>query len=352
MAGSVDKSEEEKGSDCEERRRPMKRWLGLVLATVCLLGSGCLARQVAHDGKDFRHALLDMYTDQVMDNLIRARCGQAFVQLAYRDLLVQDLDSKMATVGDQDTRTGVRGFDTTKMIVFSFLRTFSNQLNFGGSDRLDRTMSFHADPVTDKNDIYELYLAFSDNPSFFVVTDTDPGCAAHIKRKCSGKYYWVPVEAGRVFQQLVLATTFMRGQEAAPPLAYEVTVTNAVATEEMKNGVFKGYVEFDQPVPNGEAVLTAKLPGGRTIRLPLSPYTEVLPGEKTVPDPGQMIKRLQATWNTKKQNYTALDLNGAKGRVFSVDYPPPPPKSNPDLQQLQDNLDQIRLQLNNLRSSP
>jgi hypothetical protein len=330
----------------------MKRCLFVALAAASLLNGGCLARQVARDGKDFRRALLDMYTDQVVDNLIRARCGHAFVQLAYRDLVVQDLDSKMATAGDQDTRTGVRSFDATKAIVLSFVRTFNNQLSFGASDRLDRTLSFHADPITDKNDIYELYIAFASNPSLFMVTDEDPGCAAHIKRKEAGKYYWVPASEAGVFQQLVLATTFMRGPESAPAAAFDVTVKDVVATEEMKEGRFKGYVEFDQPVPNGEAVLTAKLADGRTIRLPLSPYTETLPGKTTVPGPGEMINRLQTTWNTKQQQYTPLDLNGAKGRVFSIDYPPPPPKQNPDLQQLKDNLDQIRLQLNNLKSSP
>lgn len=37
-----------------------------------LVCCGCLARHIAHDGTHLREAMVDIYTDQVMDNLIRA----------------------------------------------------------------------------------------------------------------------------------------------------------------------------------------------------------------------------------------------------------------------------------------
>ena len=72
---------------------PIRRIVAIVFIGCTLTGtSGCLARQIAKDGTDFRQALLDMYTDQAMDNLIRARNNMPFVQVAYRNLLVQDTD--------------------------------------------------------------------------------------------------------------------------------------------------------------------------------------------------------------------------------------------------------------------
>jgi hypothetical protein len=52
------------------------------------------------------------------------------------------------------------------------------------SAKRDRIMSFKADPITDKNDIYELYLAFASDPELLLVTFDKPPCdSAHIMRE-------------------------------------------------------------------------------------------------------------------------------------------------------------------------
>src|SRR6184192_3320036 len=67
------------------------RWANVaVLATAAI--SGCTARQVGRDTNCFRVAVCDLYTEQAMDNLIRAKTYQPFVQLVYRDLLAQTTD--------------------------------------------------------------------------------------------------------------------------------------------------------------------------------------------------------------------------------------------------------------------
>src|SRR5690349_14841759 len=77
----------------------MSRFARTLTAVGCCLFvlPGCLARQVARDGRDLRGAIQDLYTDQVMDNLIRAYEGLPFVQLAYHDLVVQDANSLTAS---------------------------------------------------------------------------------------------------------------------------------------------------------------------------------------------------------------------------------------------------------------
>jgi hypothetical protein len=138
-------------------------------AGILLLFTGCQAAQVAHDGKNVRQALLDIYTDQVMDNLIRAKSHEAFVQLAYRDLLVQDLDSFQGNVSDVGLSQQLKNKGPTGLLT-SAARTVTNTLTVGATAKRDKTMSFHADPITDKNDIYELYLAFALSPELFCVS--------------------------------------------------------------------------------------------------------------------------------------------------------------------------------------
>src|SRR5947209_10286846 len=140
-------------------------WFALACG-VLVSSSGCLARQVHRDGENFRQAVCDLYTDQALDNLIRAKCGMPFVQLNYRDMLVQDTDSITGTGGmDQTIATG-RG-----LLAAAVTRTFTDKYSIGGTGKRDRQMSFHADPVVDTPEIYEAYIQFSHDPNLFMESD-------------------------------------------------------------------------------------------------------------------------------------------------------------------------------------
>src|SRR5262249_13285354 len=206
-------------------KKPMSRQRsGLYWFVLTLLLAGCQAAQVARDGQNFRLALLDMYTDQAIDNLIRARCNLPFVQLSYRDLLVQDEDTYAGTAHAEQSVDKSSG-----LVVDKFLQDIKNTLLFEAQAKRDKILSFHADPITGQNDIYEAYLVFASDPRLLVVSDTLPRCPVHVKKKFCGKYYWVPVEAGPAFLDLVLKTAFLRGEPPAPPPAFEVQSTSVTA---------------------------------------------------------------------------------------------------------------------------
>src|SRR5690242_2608426 len=86
------------------------------LAAVALCASGCQATQMAHDGINFRQALLSMYTDQAMDNLIRARTNMPFVQLEYKDLLVQVTDQYFGELANNQEAIGEKQFSVVKPV--------------------------------------------------------------------------------------------------------------------------------------------------------------------------------------------------------------------------------------------
>ena len=74
-------------------------------------------RSFRNDGNQVRRALLDMYEDQAMDNLIRAHENLPFVQLNYHDVLVQ---------ADEYTGTFTSGQ--------SYASSASRSLNCNGGD--------------------------------------------------------------------------------------------------------------------------------------------------------------------------------------------------------------------------
>jgi hypothetical protein len=331
----------------------MTRLLVIAVALVGLLPIGCLHRQVARDGIGSRQAVLDVYTDQIMDNLIRARKGLPFVQLTYRDILVQDLDSVNAGVGDTIGSEADKSFGA--VLFTGVVRKWTNSLAPTAAAKRDRTISFHADPVTDKNDIYEYYLAFASDPTLLVESDSKPEGPVHIARRCGKTWYYVPCEAAGVFLQLALKTTFMRGPEKLPgPDYFEANIQNVVIDKEASKGkAMYGYVIFDRNIKNDDGFMIVTLTDKRQFRFDLFRLTRDVPkvgdinvGGKLKPL-GDDANVFVVSWNQENTHVTDENLRNGKAKIYLQHYAPPPPPPIADLQRLNDNLDQIRLnQLN------
>lgn len=314
----------------------------LIFSTFLMsLAGGCLSRQVARDGVNLRGALTDMYTDQIMDNLIRAHDNLPFVQVTFGDVTVQDND-QYGTALDANQ-------SLTEQLFEPIQRIYATMFAAHASASRSRTMSFVSNPVTDQNDIYTAYLEFAKDPTLFVVTKDDPGCVAHIVRKHCKKYYWIPVEAAPQFLDLAMRTTFMRGPEAAPPGAYEVTITAVTKVEkpnlDPKTGkpidenrpgdLTIAYLTFSATIPSGDGTMVAKLTDGRTVRLFLKRVPTMLKDGKEVPvrdgEPTTDFRTL--AWSPKATGFTENDLVGAKARVYSNEYPPDAPVPLPRMVQ-------------------
>jgi hypothetical protein len=309
----------------------------VLLAGVTLSLAGCQAAQVARDGENFRHALLDMYTEQTLDNLIRAREGLPFVQVTYRNLMIQDTDalSGTASAGWSESATHGKGAGAA---FTSVSRMFGNTFGVNGTASRSKIMNFFADPVTTNNDVYELYLAYAGNPNLLMVSDKKPKCAVVCQKECDHKWYYVPTEAAPVFQELLLKTSLMRGPETAPPGAYEVQVTAVQVELTRKDGTVVATLTFGAPVPNSAALLVLKL-DGRTVKIPLFP--NFLTGDNKPIDDGAPTTRLQAQWNPAVRGAGPDDLLNKKVRVYSYLYPPEAAVTAPVTQQVLDQLQRI-----------
>jgi hypothetical protein len=168
-----------------------------------------------------------MYADQVMDNLVAVAENRPLVQLSYRDMIVTDEQVQKTNAGNEVDPSTSKSFLQATGALLSSTRTLAEKIAFGASLERDRTMSFHADPVKAAPEVFEFYQAFVSDPSLFRVSDDEPHCLFHIKKKCGAKWYWVPQEAAGVFLQLALRTTFMRGPETSPPVFWNTTIATA-----------------------------------------------------------------------------------------------------------------------------
>ena len=167
-------------------------------------GGGCLGRQFARDGASMQEAVADIYTDQAMENLIRARNNLPFVQLKFSGINVNDTDDISFSGSVKQTVETARDLFTA-----TAMRTLTNEYDATATDDRKRVMALNADPVTDQNDVYARYMAFVSEPDLLMCSDTPPGCPVHILRKWRKKYYWIPCEAGPAFLDLVLKTTLI-----------------------------------------------------------------------------------------------------------------------------------------------
>ena len=217
----------------------------VILWSIFLVVSGisCRAQHLQKDQDQFRYALLDLYTDQIMDNLIRAQGRLPLVQLDYSDItgtITQDVSGSLDGV-----RTNASGA-ITRMLT----------LGVKGGKSIQLTVT--ANPVVDDPGLYDAYSEFASRPDRLMVTCNEPEAGtAHIVRQCGEQYYWVPIKYKDEFFKLALRTTVKRSEPVSQPdtFDYKVVGKTGEAKETGKDleGKWTQYeflIQFQNEVPN------------------------------------------------------------------------------------------------------
>jgi hypothetical protein len=286
------------------------RLMSTIVACLILVSfSGCLARQVTRDGQNLRQAVLQLYADQAMDNLICAYENRPFVQVAYDRISVNDTDTAKGTADFEQT------LDQTRPLAVAALSKFTRVLKDFWSLSADgsrvRRMTFYANPVTNQDDVYEAYLRFAKDPSCFCASAERPTCALHVMKEFRGMHYWVPEAAAPAYQSLILQTAFMRGPEKI--IGYYQRICLRLRKIKVLEGEGNSFwIDFDAPVPNGKATIMAILADGRKYRL-VALYDPNF-NERT------LVSSLQIQLPPKSPLETLLA--GGSVRVYSELYPP------------------------------
>ena len=304
-----------------------------------LPGVGCTARQLERDGNNFRESVCDLYTEQAMDNLIRAKTNQPFVHLVYRDLLAQTTDTGEGMLGTStmlDRQTGPLG---------GIMRTVTSGFTAGGTANRQRQLSFHADPVLERPEVYEAFIKFASDPGLLVESDGPPACPVHLHRKRGKKHYWIPCEAGPQFLGLVLLTSFTPAGEPPVSPAYDVEIETPEEIKEPVGGrtFYTVTLKFKSPVPKGDGLLVLTVPGreGR-VRLTVYPLSDTDPNTDKKAE-GSAVERLKTQFDPKVAGVQPTDLFGLKGQLFSYKFPKPVAMPGPTLgQRVYNEIDRIR----------
>jgi hypothetical protein len=231
----------------------MSRSRIIFIVVCCVAAPGCAVNGVYEDQNRIRSTLLDLYTNQIVDNLIRAFNGLPIVQVDYTNataqLTIKDTagTSDMLATSNPGVLKVIAG--STATVVKTTINTAIGNL---GVDRANQ-VSLTATPVTAGDDVYNAYREFLSIPGSLQVTCEPPACgAAHVCKRCGPKYYWVPIAYQRAFLLLALSTTAQRGQPAvAPDTFFSANIIDVLSAINLdnKNGVKTLIVKLDKKIP-------------------------------------------------------------------------------------------------------
>ena len=240
------------------QRRPVALMLCLILAA--LTNAGCRSQRLIADQSTFRSQLLDLYTDQLMDNLIRARKGLPIIHVDYTNITGSTTD------------TGNAGFTV------NFPK---NDGNYTGGGSLQSQLTVTGNSVIANADVYNAYLSFVNIPDGLMETcDPPPPGAAHIVKCVEGNYFWVPVTYRKEFFELSLRTiTRVEIPETDNRTKVRTTIKDIrPLPDNPKLPASHGLVLVLEPqVPNDNGIFKVQLPDGVTYVLKVGPVSDPLP---------------------------------------------------------------------------
>jgi hypothetical protein len=323
----------------------------LILIWVCCLTSaGCAVNQVRRDHDQIRCALLDLYTNQLMDNLIRVRNGLPIVEIDYTNatatVTVHEngaaADSPLATThSDALTLAKASSLMATRTVLNTVSGTFS-------ADRSNQ-VQVTANPVSTSPEAYEAYRQFLAIPGGLEVsTCPPPEGAAHLCKRCGKQYYWVPAAFKKQFLALALAAVTDRTAALPPPDPfYSVTLLSPVSQTSEGKGIYRIIIRMDKPIPNDVGLVEVGT-GGSAVRFRIAEYLP--PGPQRLSQTDQLVvyyDENKAPAGLKPVSTFVASLPMA-AKVYLANHRPAPAAVSPDLRFIEFELQQI--QLNQIRT--
>jgi hypothetical protein len=254
------------------------RLSGIALCATAL--SGCAVHEVHKDHDLIRKTLLDLYTNQVMDNLVRCANGMPIIQLDYNNA------SATVTITNNIGGSDSQAVTSSNVLALpaataSLTRTILTTLMGNASSSNGNQVAVTATPVTTSNEVYDAYLEYLTQPgSLMVSCDPPPAGQAHLCKKYDGKYFWVPMSYRYSFFRLSLLTTAQRGKALLAPDPYYTVALNYEAKLPSPLGADNVFIvlKTDRPIPNDSGSLVLIDPqsaGGApkaTDKFPFLPY--------------------------------------------------------------------------------
>jgi hypothetical protein len=123
--------------------------------------TGCSTHEVKWDAKQLRERTIEYYTDQVLDNLIRARNGQLFLHVNISQINATALSEVAGTVGGGETDgSGLESAASTAGLATKATRTLSKPFNWSLTPKHNSTVSMLTSPEVNDWSVYDAYIRF------------------------------------------------------------------------------------------------------------------------------------------------------------------------------------------------
>jgi hypothetical protein len=323
-------------------------WFALAMAGSL---AGCAVTETQNDQDKIRNALIDLYTNQVIDNLILAANGMPFIQLDYTNATATVTVNQNGTIGGTQQITNTHPLNMAARMA-AVARTIQSTFTYGVGGANTNQIALTANPAINNDEIYDAYLEYLTAPGSLNVThERPPDGAAHICRKWHGDYYWVPVEFRMEFLRLALLTTAQRGRRLLPvPDFYAVrltTLTDTFASRfDKQKGVTQLTIKIDKKVPNDTGHIDFDI-NSKTLSFQVNQFADTTQ-DPNKPDIPFMTDKIVVVFNaTKSPELSSVASFKAALPVSSklfLDHsrPDTPPATEDLLQNVRFQLEQIR----------
>ena len=225
----------------------------------------CANSLLCYDQNRMRSCVNDLYTNQVMDNVIRVHNRLPIVQLDYSKITATVTVETDPSLSGSDMLAWSRSTGLIPMRTLSKMRSLMQNISYGVSGKDTNVVTMSADPVTTQDSIYTAYLQYDRIPDSLMESSEPPPCgAAHIVRRCGRIYYWIPIAHRDDFFKLALTTTVLRGQPLSIPLYFDITVTGFVEIKKKDAGKQR-FIELtvSPPLNNDNGVIYFQQKPGR-----------------------------------------------------------------------------------------
>jgi len=135
------------------------------IVITAIFGSGCSTHEVKWDATQLRYRTLEYYTDQILDNLVRAKNGQFFLHVNISQINAQVSSELAGSVGGGETAvdtlekaTSVTGLATKAT------RAVTKPFSFSVNPKHGAVIALNAIPEINDPELYQVYLQFLNLP--------------------------------------------------------------------------------------------------------------------------------------------------------------------------------------------
>ena len=302
--------------------------------------SGCAVSQAHRSQDQIRCALLDLYTDQVMDNLIRAHNRMPIVQLDYTQAQGMITLKNTGSIGDSQSWTKNTAL-SLPVLAKAVTRTTTNVLNAAAGLENTNQITISAVPVTTANEVYDAYLQFLTLPDSLIETASPPPAGtAHICRQYGDTYFWVPTAYRDKFFELALLSTVQRGKSLVPPdQFYTANVTDLIGEPEpvgVDPQAALITLKLDKKIPNDDGYLVFIDPAAQEPppQYPFEKYSDLSTGTASMQVPRAVTDRIKISYEKAKvESLRSQLLKASKAIKVRLHHNQPSPPSTEDLLQ-------------------